>query len=135
MQQAQGYEEGEKSVVYKLKRAIYGLRQAPRAWYLRLKEEMERLGWTVSGADPALFIRREDGGVFYALVYVDDILMAGPKESPVIVRLKAELTEIFDSRDLGESSYFLGMEIERKRDEGTIKLRSEERRVGKECRS
>ena len=122
MQQAQGYEEGEKSVVYKLKRAIYGLRQAPRAWYLRLKEEMERLGWTVSGADPALFIRREDGGVFYALVYVDDILMAGPKDSPVMGRLKAELTEIFDIRDLGESSYFLGMEIERKRDEGTIKL-------------
>jgi hypothetical protein len=60
--------------------------------------------------------------VFYALVYVDDILMAGPKGSPVTDRLKAELTEIFDIRDLGESSYFLGMEIERKRDEGTIKL-------------
>ena len=82
MQQAQGYEEGEKSVVCKLKRAIYGLRQAPRAWYLRLKEEMEKLGWTVSGADPALFIRREDGGVFYALVYVDDILMAGTQGQP-----------------------------------------------------
>ena len=122
MQQAQGYEEGSPTVVCKLRRAIYGLRQAPRAWYLRLKEEMEKLGWTVSGADPALFTRREEGGVFYALVYVDDILMAGPKGSPVMERLKAELTEIFDIRDLGESSYFLGMEIERKRDEGTIKL-------------
>jgi hypothetical protein len=87
-----------------------------------LKEEMEKLGWTVSGADPALFTRREEGGVFYALVNVDDILMAGRKGSPVMERLKAELTEIFDSHDLGESSYFLGMEIERKRDEGTIKL-------------
>jgi hypothetical protein len=48
--------------------------------------------------------------------------MTGPKGSPVMERLKAELTEIFDIRDLGESSYFLGMEIERKRVEGTIKL-------------
>jgi hypothetical protein len=122
MQQAQGYEEGSPTMVCKLRRAIYGLRQAPRAWYLRLKEEMEKLGWTVSGADPALFTRREEGGVFYALVYVDDILMTGPKDSLVMERLKAELTETFDIRDLGESSYFLGMEIERKRDEGTIKL-------------
>jgi hypothetical protein len=101
MQQAQGYEEGSPTVVCKLRRAIYGLRQAPRAWYLRLKEEMEKLGWTVSGADPALFTRREEGGVFYALVYVNDILMAGPKGSPVTERLKAELTKIFDIRDLG----------------------------------
>jgi hypothetical protein len=122
MQQAQGYEEGGQTVVCKLKRAIYGLRQAPRAWYLRLKEEMEKLGWAVSGADPALFIKRENGAVFYALVYVDDILLAGPRGSPVIVRLKRELAEVFDIRDLGESSYFLGMEIERKREEGTIKL-------------
>jgi hypothetical protein len=69
---------------------------------------MEKLGWTVSGADPALFTRREEGGVFYALVYVDDILMAGSKGSPVMERLKAELIDIFDIRDLGESSYFLG---------------------------
>jgi hypothetical protein len=62
-----------------------------------------KLGWTVSGADPALFTRREEGGVFYALVYVDDILMAGPKGSPVMERLKAELTKIFDIRDLDES--------------------------------
>ena len=122
MQQAQGYEEGGRTVVCKLKRAIYGLRQAPRAWYLRLKEEMEKLGWTVSGADPALFVRRENGELFYALVYVDDIQLVGPKGSPVIARLKQELADIFDIRDLGESSYFLGMEIERKRDEGTIKL-------------
>jgi hypothetical protein len=122
MQQAQGYEEGSPTMVCKLRRAIYGLRQAPRAWCLRLKEEMEKLGWTVSGADPALFTRREEGGVFYALVYVDDILTADPKGSPVMERLKAELTTIFDIRDLGESSYFLGMEIEWKCDEGTIKL-------------
>jgi hypothetical protein len=122
MQQAQGYEEGGPTVVCKLKKAIYGLRQAPRAWYLRLKEEMEKLGWTVSGADPALFVRRENGEVFYALVYVDDIELAGPRGSPVISRLKQELAGIFDIRDLGASSYFLGMEIERKRDEGTVKL-------------
>jgi hypothetical protein len=44
--------------------------------------------------------------------------MTDPKGSPVMERLKAELTGIFDIRDLGESSYFLVMEIERKRDEG-----------------
>ena len=83
---------------------------------------MEKLGWEVSEADPALFYKREEEGSFYALVYVDDIEMAGPKGSERIEDLKRELKGIFDIRDLGESTYFLGMEIERKRDERTVKL-------------
>ena len=122
MQQAQGYEEGGTRQVCRLLKALYGLRQAPRAWYLKLKAEMEKLGWEVSEADPALFYKREEEGSFYALVYVDDIEMAGPKGSERIEDLKRELKGIFDIRDLGESTYFLGMEIERKRDERTVKL-------------
>lgn len=122
MQQAQGYEEGGTGQVCKLKKAIYGLRQAPRAWYLRLKAEMEKLGWTVSEADPALFFRKESDGTYFSLVYVDDIEMAAPKGSERIEDLKRELKGIFDIRDLGESTYFLGMEIERKRDQGLVKL-------------
>ena len=61
MQQPQGYEQGGPGVVCHLKRTLYGLRQAPRAWHLRLKEELGLLGFEASEADPAFFSGEVDG--------------------------------------------------------------------------
>ncbi|KAJ9513180.1 hypothetical protein QJQ45_029336 [Haematococcus lacustris] len=54
MHQPAGYEDGSGRVC-RLHRALYGLRQAPRAWHARLKEELEQLGFTASAADSCLF--------------------------------------------------------------------------------
>ena len=64
--------------VWKLKRCIYGLNDAPRAWYSRVNKEMLKRGATVSKYDSALFLRHKDGKLFGILAaYVDDFAYCG----------------------------------------------------------
>lgn len=120
MQQPPGYEEGGAAVACKLRKALYGLRQAPRAWYTKLKAELEQLGFTASVADPGLYIKPGKHMV-YVLVYVDDILIIC-KNADSATAVKSVLMKIFDIRDLGEAVLFLGMEIIRSRADGTLKI-------------
>ena len=67
--------------VWRLKKTVYGLSDAARAWYLRVKEELLKLNVIVSTIDPALFYWKngeEYEGVI--CVYVDDFLWAGTKD-------------------------------------------------------
>jgi hypothetical protein len=106
MQQAQSHEEGGPEMVCHLKKILYGLRQAPRAWHTRLKEELKGLEFRASETDPALFVKGMGCDATYILVWVDDILMAG-KRMEEIAAVKRLLGEVFDVRDLGEATYFL----------------------------
>jgi hypothetical protein len=104
--------------VWHLRRALYGLRQAPRAWHFTLKEALERLGYHESAADPSLFL---GGDNVYLVTYVDDILIAAPSRA-AIESVKKSVLDAFDARDLGEAKLFLGMTISRDRANRTIKL-------------
>lgn len=121
MVQPPGYEQGGPRVACHLKKAIYGLRQAPRTWHTKLTKELTALGFKTSIADAGLFIHTEGNKKTYLLVYVDDILIAS-KDMENVQNVKTVLGSIFDIRDLGEAKYFLGMEITRDRARGTIKL-------------
>ncbi|GAQ92751.1 hypothetical protein KFL_011220010 [Klebsormidium nitens] len=121
MQQPKGYEQGGPNVVCHLKRTLYGLRQAPRAWHMRLKEELGNFEFVASMADAALFTGIVAGERVYIVVWVDDILVAA-RGAERIAKVKAHLGEKFDVRDLGEAKYFLGMELARDREARTRKL-------------
>ncbi len=84
----------------RLLRALYGLRQAPRAWHQCLKKVLEDLEFVASSADAALFQGTVDGETVWLLVWVDDILVAAQGEERV-AKVKAHLTAKFDVRDLG----------------------------------
>jgi hypothetical protein len=124
MQQPQGYEQGGPEMVCRLKRTLYGLRQAPRAWHMRLKEELGNFEFAASMADAALFTGIIAGERVYLVVWVDDILVAA-RRAERIAKMKAHLAEKFDMRDLGEATYFLGMELTRNREARTLKLTQE----------
>jgi hypothetical protein len=121
MQQPQGYEEGGPRMVCHLKKTLYGLRQAPRAWHTHLKAEVEALGFRALETDLALFVKGAERQTIYVLVWVDNILVAGPDREE-IAAVKRLLAAVFDVRDLGEATYFLGMEVTRDREAGTLKL-------------
>jgi hypothetical protein len=121
MLQPPGYEQGGSRTVCHLRKALYGLRQAPRQWHLKLKQELERHGFRASEADAGLFILDNDEHKVKLLVYVDDILIAS-KELGSVEHAKKALSSSFNVRDMGEAKYFLGMEIERDQEQGTIKL-------------
>jgi Reverse transcriptase (RNA-dependent DNA polymerase)/gag-polypeptide of LTR copia-type/Integrase core domain/GAG-pre-integrase domain len=116
-----GFEQGPPGTACKLNKALYGLKQAPRAWHLKLKEELLGMGFVESDADPSLFVLHYKDRSVYVLVYVDDMLVAGKQLSDV-EHVKQMLLDIFDARDLSEATYFLGMEIERDRPAGSLKL-------------
>lgn len=116
LQQPRGYERGGAGKVCRLVKAIYGLKQAARAWYLKLVELMNEMGMRQCKSDPCLFSRAgADGCTEYVLVYVDDILLMC-KTQRGIDAMKESVTTAFSSRDIGPPSYFLGLHIGR--DEG-----------------
>ena len=119
--QPPGYEEGGRNKVAHLHRALYGLRQAPRAWHVRLKEELGNIGFTASDADPGLFTCAHSSGQIYLLVYVDDLLIAAHSLDG-ITYVKSKVKAAFATHDLGEVTSFLGMTITRDHANGTIKL-------------
>ncbi|GJV58486.1 putative ribonuclease H-like domain-containing protein [Tanacetum coccineum] len=60
--------------VYKVVKALYGLHQAPRAWYATLSTFLEKHGYKRGTIDKTLFIRRNKKDIMLVQVYVDDII-------------------------------------------------------------
>lgn len=98
--------------VCKLKRSIYGLKQASRQWNKELTSKLEAAGFKQSHHDHCLFVRGSGTNLLILLVYVDDILLAGPSIAE-ITQIKAFLDKEFSIKDLGEAKFFLGLEIAR----------------------
>lgn len=121
MKQPPGYESGGHDMVCHLQRALYGLRQAPRAWYSKLKEVLEGMGFQASETDPGLFILHTQSVYTYMLVYVDDLLVAA-KTSAAVECVVSTIMSAFDIRDLGAPSTFIGIEIIRDRASRTLKI-------------
>ena len=60
--------------VYKLKKAMYGLKQALRAWYERLTQFLVDQGYRKEGTDKIMFVKDDNGRLMIAHIYVDGIL-------------------------------------------------------------
>lgn len=120
MEQPQGFEVGGNEKACHLQKALYGLKQAPRAWHLKLTEEMGRIGFVPSTADPSLFVKQTETESTYAAVWVDDCLIVGKTEG--VKAVKEAIGKVFTVRDLGPVRYFLGMEVTRDRTAKTIRL-------------
>ncbi|KAH9782897.1 retrovirus-related pol polyprotein from transposon RE1 [Citrus sinensis] len=113
MMQPEGFiNKAQPNHVCKLRKALYGLKQAPRAWFEKLKRALSDWGFTNSKLDTSLFILQQGRDIIFVLIYVDDILITGSKESlvqEVIERLNCQ----FALKVLGPLSYFLGLEAHR----------------------
>ena len=105
--------------VYLLKKSLYGLRQVPRAWHTKLRQELANMNFVASQSDAAMFTRRNEN--VYMIVYVDDILVAA-KSQTHIEQFKDTFLNCFDAHVMGDATYFLGMEIIRNRDKYVVKL-------------
>ena len=97
-------------LVCRLRRALYGLKQSPRAWYERFQDAVLLIGFQPSMHDSALFIRRTSHGLVLLLLYVDDMIITG-SDSDAISEVKQHLFSTFEMKDLGPLRYFLGIEV------------------------
>ena len=116
----EGYEiKGKESKVYKLKKALYGLRQAPRTWNEKLNRVLGELGFFKCSKEPALYHKRDKDQQLLVAVYVDDILVTGTSLS-LIHGFKKGMSSRFEMSDLGKLAYYLGIEVDQH--EGGITL-------------
>ncbi|PKU87059.1 putative mitochondrial protein [Dendrobium catenatum] len=112
MKQPKGFEDSTyPNRVCQLRKAIYGLRQAPRQWYTTFTAYLLQLGFTHSQADPSLLLLHRDRIQIYLLVYVDDILITG-NDTKALIALINQLKSRFTMKDLGTAHQFLGIKID-----------------------
>jgi hypothetical protein len=110
VQQSPGFSVGEQSQVLRLKKALYGLRQTPRAWYSKLHVSLTSLDFVRSDHKHAVYTRCTVSKPLMICVYVDDLLIAGTLDSDIEV-FKQEMRDWFKMRDLELLSYYLGIEV------------------------
>ena len=94
--------------VYKLKRALYGFKQAPRAWYDRLTAYLTEHGFKMGSTDTTLFIRKDNNSFIVAQIYVDNIVFGATNDS-LAHSFADEMKAMFEMSMVGESTYFLGL--------------------------
>jgi len=122
MQQPKGFAiHGKKNQVCKLKKSLYGLKQALRQWYKKFDNFICSSGYTRCQVDHCCYVKHFDNSYIILLLYVDDMLIAGSSIEE-IDKLKQQLSKQFEMKDLGAAKQILGMRIIRDKDKGILKL-------------
>lgn len=98
--------------VCRLRRSIYGLKHATRAWYHRFSTFLQSIGFTCTNSDTSMFVFLYDKHILILLLYVNDIILTG--SSPKLIsHLISKLSFEFSMKDLGDLHYFLGVQAVR----------------------
>lgn len=103
--------EGHEHQVLKLDKALYGLRQAPRAWNAKLDASLTSLGFRRCDFEHAVYAQGQRTHRLLVGVYVDDLIITG-SDVVEIDRFKAEMKSLFRMSDLGLLCFYLGIEVE-----------------------
>ncbi|GKA66173.1 putative ribonuclease H-like domain-containing protein [Tanacetum coccineum] len=102
--------------VYKVEKALYGLHQAPRAWYETLSTYLLDNGFQRGKIDKTLFIKRHKGDILLVQVYVDDIIFGSTKKE-LCIAFEKLMHEKFQMSSMGELTFFLGLQVKKKKDD------------------
>lgn len=111
-----GFSHSDPTKVCRLRKSLYGLRQAPRCWFAKLSQALTKFGFEQSYEDASLFIYIKGEVEIRVLVYVDDLVIAS-NCLEWLEKFKTYLGTCFHMKDLGRLKYFLGIEVARS-DEG-----------------
>ena len=105
----------EEHKVYKLSKALYGLRQALRAWNIHLDKSLKSLNFMKCIQDQAVYTRNDGAEILIADVYVDDLIITGISVEGV-KEFKQQMIKEFEMNDLELLTYYLGIEVDQSKD-------------------
>nr|GEW28019.1 putative ribonuclease H-like domain-containing protein [Tanacetum cinerariifolium] len=114
--QPRGFEDPDHpKKVYKVVKALYGLHQAPRAWYERLSTFLLKHGNRKGTIDKTLFIKKYSKDIMLVQVYVDDIIF-GPTRKDWCEEFETLMHSEFEMNSMGPLTFFLGLQVDQRPD-------------------
>ncbi|GKE66808.1 putative ribonuclease H-like domain-containing protein, partial [Tanacetum coccineum] len=114
--QPPGFEDPEfPNNVYKVEKALYGLHQAPRAWYETLSTYLLDNGFQRGQIDKILFIKRIKSDILLVQAYVNDIIFRSTKKE-LCTDFENLMHKKFQMSSMGELTFFLGLQVTQKDD-------------------
>ena len=125
MKQHEGFPSSDgEQLVCKLKKSLYGLKQASRQWYLKFHNVISSFGFVENIMDQCIYLKVSGSKICFLVLYVDDILLA-TNDKGLLHEVKQFLSKNFDMKDMGEASYVIGIKIHRDRFRGILGLSQE----------
>ena len=122
MEQPEGFtKKGNEHLVCKLKKSIYGLKQASRQWYIKFNNTITSFGFKENIVDQCIYLKVSGSKFIFLILYVDDILLAS-NDLGLLGETKEYLSKNFHMVDMGEANYVIGIEIFRDRSRGVLGL-------------
>jgi len=127
MEQPEGFNQENPGMVFRLKKSLYGLKQASRNWNKEFHNFIIKLGYTQLKSDPCVYVKVSKTGRKIILgLYVDDSIIAFHKADAAEWHSdKGVIGEAYPIKDLGECEWILNMKITRDRQRKTIELSQE----------
>ena len=111
----EGYNDSGKNLILKLKKSLYGLKQSGRNWNHMIHDYLMSQSFKQSEVDNCVYVKSTVHGKVIIIIWVDDIILAASNEN-MLRDEKSSLCNQFKMKDLGEISYFLGIEFHRNGD-------------------
>ena len=93
-----------------LKKSVYGLKKAPRAWYAKMDRFLLNNGFSRCHSDPNVYTKKLRNHIIILFLYVDDLILAG-SDPKLLTHVKSSLKKNFEMSDLGNLHYFLGTQV------------------------
>ena len=110
---------------FKVKKSQYGLKQSGYNWFREFGGWIKGQGFTRCSEDDCLFAREHEVNgkthIIMILQYVDDLLIFGDSKKEV-TKFKAQIEKKYAIEDKGDASFYLGVEIERDRQNKTLSI-------------
>eukprot|EP00253_Pinus_taeda_P007745 PITA_07745 len=110
MEQPIGFIQTDSSLICRLKKSFYGLKQDPRAWYAKMDSFLLESGFSRCHSDNIVYTKKVGKSLIILVLYLDDLILTG-SDPNLINHVKSSLKKKFKMTDLGHLHYFLGLQV------------------------
>ena len=124
MRQPEGYHTGGPNMVFRLRKSLYGLKQAARQWSKKLRGVLEGIGYSRLRSDNSIYIYSKGDIKVLVPVFIDDITLVSKSDAAMALAV-SELSKHFKLRDLGSTTLLLGIQVKQDASTGSISLSQE----------
>jgi hypothetical protein len=110
MEQTSSYVHNDSSLVCRLNKSLYGLKQSPRAWYAKMDNLLLDTNFSRCHYDPNVYMKKVGRHLIILILYVDDLILTG-SDPKFLNHVNTNLMKKFEMTDLCYLHYFPGLQV------------------------